>query len=90
MDASRLILAKLVDYYDQAVVSEQEFLGSLNDKLAEFRLLPEEQSDIDQFEAEISLKKEIIRTKLEKRRLSKIQKLLNPATEQVGNVDDSI
>ena len=89
LDASKLILAKLVDYYDQAVVGEQEFLVSLNDKLAEFRLFPEEQTDIDSFEASISFKKEIIHTKLEKRRISKIQKLLNPVTERVGSMEDS-
>ena len=57
MDASKLILAKSVDYYDQAVVSEQEYLVSLNDKLAELRLLPDEQSDINSFKANISRKK---------------------------------
>ena len=89
MDASKLILAELVDYYDQTVVREQEFLVSLNNKLAEFRLFPEAQTDIDSFEASITLKKEIIRTKLEKRRTSKNQKLFNPATERVGSMEDS-
>ena len=48
----------MIHYYDQAVVVEHKFLGSLNDQLAGLRLLPEEQLDIDSFEATIPLKKE--------------------------------
>ena len=76
------IVTKLNDYYDQAVIGEHEFLRSLNDKLAELRLPPNEQLDVESFEANISLKKETLRTKLEKRGVTKIQKLLNSDTVQ--------
>ena len=65
------------------------FCPTLNDKLADLSLTPNEQSEIDSFEANVTLKKETLRTKLEKRRVTKIQKLLNPGTEQPGSrVDD--
>ena len=84
-EASKLILAKLITYYDEAVVKEQDLLQSLNDKLAELRLSPQEHSDLDGFQANISLKKEVILTKLEERRTNKIEKLVKP-TEEDRNV----
>ena len=78
IQSSKQIIGKLIHYYDQAVVDEHNFLRSLSEELATYDLPPNEQSEMENFEENISLKKEIIRTKLEKRRVTKIQKLLHP------------
>ena len=75
-------MAKLITYYDESVVKEQDFLQSLNNKLAELRQSPQKHSDVDGFQANISLKQEAIQTKLEKRRANKIEKLWKPTGEQ--------
>ena len=89
MQSSKEIIGKLIHYYDQAVVSEHDFLRSLNDELATYKLPPNERSELEDFDANISLKKEIIRTKLEKRRVTKIQKLLRPEAEVSKNREDT-
>ena len=78
-ESSKKIVNKLVDYYDQAVIDEHNHLSSLNDKLASLGLKPEQLAELDSFEADVSLRKETMRTKLEKRRNNKLQKLLAPA-----------
>ena len=72
----------------QTVIGEYKFLRLLNDKLADLWLPSNEKSDIDSFEAATSLKKELMRTKLEKRRV-KIQKLLNLGNGQLGSAMDT-
>ena len=80
-DASKQIMAKLITYFEEAVVKEQDILQSLNDKLTEIILSPHEHPILDSFQVNISLKKEAIRTKLEKRRANKIEKLIKPTEE---------
>ena len=58
-ESSKQTLAKPVDYYDQTVIVEHEFLCSLNDTLADLRLLPDEHLDLDNFEANISLERKL-------------------------------
>ena len=55
---------------------------SLNDQLAALSLSPDEAREMDDFEASLSLKKNTVGTKLEKRRVSKIQKLLHSVAER--------
>ena len=86
--ASKQILVKLIMYYDEAVVKEQDLFQSLNDRLAELNLSPLEHSDLDGFQANISLKMEAIQTKLEQRRANKIEKLVKPSDEHRTVVTD--
>ena len=68
----------MINYYDQAVVVEQDYLGSFNNKTATLRLSPKKQPVMENFATIVSLKQETIRIKLEKRKVTKIQKLLHP------------
>ena len=89
LQSSKYIVATLIDYYDQAVVVEHDFLVSLNDELTTLRLPLDEQSEMEEFAANVSLKQETIRTKLAKRRVTKIQKLLNPQAEKPESSKDN-
>ena len=78
----------MINYYDQAVVVEHNFLSSINDKLTTIRFPSTEQSEMDNFATIISLKQEPMRTKLGKRRVTKIQKLLHPRAERAADGGD--
>ena len=81
-ESSRLIMNKLIGYYEQAVLCEDASIRSLNDELASMDLSPNGQQEIDDFEKNLSLKQNTVKAKLEKRRVSKIQKLLHPEEQQ--------
>ena len=57
--------------------------------MAGFSLSPDEQRNVDKFQANVSLKKEMLRTKLEKRRVNKMEKLRNPGNQQPRNKADT-
>ena len=89
MQSLEKIVATLINYYDQAVVVEDDYLGSLNDELATLRLPSNEQSEMENFAANVSFKQKTIRTKLEERRVTKIQKLLHPEADKPGSSKDN-
>ena len=88
--ASKDIMSKLIAYYDQAVIDENDFVRSRNDRLATLELSPDEEREVGEFEANLSLKQNTIRTKLDKRRASKIEKLLHPGAERPEDVGDAV
>ena len=81
-NASKQILAKLVAYYNDAIVKEQLLLQSLDNELTKLKLSFQEMTDLKGFRANISRKKEAIRAKLDKRRVNKLEKLLKSTREQ--------
>ena len=80
--ASRDHMAKMITYYDQAVIDENDFIHSRNDQLAPLHLSPYEIGEIGEFESNIALKQNTVRTKLGKRRALKTEKPFHPKVER--------
>ena len=73
---------KLIAYYEQAVVRENNLICSHNDELGSLNMSTDGMHEIEEFENNISLKQNTVRAKLEKTRRAKLQKLLCPEIQQ--------